>query len=160
MYTTGVGIPEAQRTGLVKLLNASLAEAIDLALQAKQAHWDIKGPHFIALHELFDQVVAMAIEHGDNLAERAVQLGGRTEGTLQQVAKASHLKPFPTDLAEGLATVSALAASVAAYANAARAAIAHADGLGDPATADLYTQSVREADKLLWFLEGHLQSAK
>jgi starvation-inducible DNA-binding protein len=145
---------------LVKLLNASLADAIDLSLQAKQAHWNVKGPHFIALHPLFDQVVDMALEHRDNLAERAVQLGGIAEGRLQQVAKASCLKPYPDDAIEGMAVVTALAAALGAYANATRVALKESDALGDPSTADLYTESSRAADKLLWFLEAHLQSAK
>jgi len=50
-------LPSKARMEAVDLLNRHLADAIDLAYQAKQAHWNVKGPSFIALHELFDEVV-------------------------------------------------------------------------------------------------------
>jgi starvation-inducible DNA-binding protein len=158
MYKTSVSIPEKDRAVLVALLNAGVALSIDLGLQAKQAHWNVKGPHFIALHELFDKVVDMAHEHSDSLAERAMQLGGLAQGTLQQVAKASSLPAYPAELVDGLGSVSVLAASLAAYANLSRKAIDESAKLGDQATADLFTEGVRDADKMLWFLEAHLQA--
>lgn len=158
MHRTSVDIPEKNRAELAALLNGGVAMAIDLALAAKQAHWNAKGPHFIALHELFDKVVDMAHDQGDGLAERVAQLGGLAQGTLQQVAKASTLPAYPAELTDGLGHVKALAASLAAYANASRKAIDRANELGDLATADLFTEGVREADKMLWFLEAHLQA--
>lgn len=56
MHKTKIDIPETKRTQLVQLLNEHLANAIDLQLQAKQARWNVRGPNFIALHELFDSV--------------------------------------------------------------------------------------------------------
>ena len=87
MYPTKNDLPEATRRGMVELCNARLADAIDLQTQTKQAHWNVKGPHFIALHELFDKVNADVEDYVDLIAERAVQLGGAVEGTARSVAK-------------------------------------------------------------------------
>src|SRR5262245_53754176 len=105
MFSTRNDLPEGARKKLCDLLNARLADAIDLGLQVKQAHWNVKGPQFIALHELFDSTYTIVVEGVDDLAERAVQLGGTADGTLQQVAKRSTLSPYPTTLAEGRAHV-------------------------------------------------------
>src|SRR5262245_44620603 len=69
-------LPMASRTPVVELLNQRLADAIDLQGQCKQAHWNVKGPSFIALHKLFDDVYAEVSEYVDTIAERIVQLGG------------------------------------------------------------------------------------
>jgi starvation-inducible DNA-binding protein len=142
---------------MIKLLNQRLADAIDLYAQAKQAHWNVKGPHFIALHELFDQV-ATAVQGGiDDIAERAVALGGTADGTLQSVVKHSSLKPYPVEATAGTDHVERLSAAVAACGRNLRAAIEEADDAGDADTADLFTGISREVDKNLWFLEAHLQ---
>src|ERR1041385_6686735 len=87
-------LPAKPRAAVVELLNASLADAVDLQSQAKQAHWNVKGPNFIALHELFDKVAEGAEEAVDSLAERAVQLGGVAQGTARQAASRSRLKEY------------------------------------------------------------------
>ena len=56
MYDTRNDLPASVRTPVVTLLNHRLADAIDLGTQAKQAQWNVKGPNFIALHELFDEI--------------------------------------------------------------------------------------------------------
>ncbi len=156
MHPTRNDLPEAARNKLVELLNARLADAIDLALQSKQAHWNVKGPNFIALHELFDKVHVVASGHVDLIAERAVQIGGTAEGTLQVVGKRSTLSRYATDLVDGRAHVEALAGALAAVAGPTRAAIDAASKLEDMATADLFTEIVRELDQQLWFVEAHL----
>src|SRR3977135_1798866 len=95
MYPTKNDLPEAMRREMVDLCNARLADAIDLQTQTKQAHWNVKGPHFIALHELFDKVNADVEDYVDLIAERAVQLGGVVEGTARAVAKRSTLAEYP-----------------------------------------------------------------
>ena len=91
MYPTKNDLPEATRRQMIELCNARLADAIDLQTQTKQAHWNVKGPHFIALHELFDKVNEDVEDYVDLIAERAVQLGGTVEGTARSVAKRSTL---------------------------------------------------------------------
>lgn len=145
------------RAAMVVLLNDRLADAIALGLQAKQAHWNVKGPHFKQLHELFDAVNALALEWADELAERAVQLGGVAEGLPGQVLDRSRLPAFPTRAADARGWVEAMATAVEFTANALRADIEEATAAGDAVTADLLTSIAGAADKQLWFVEAHLE---
>jgi starvation-inducible DNA-binding protein len=156
MHTTRNDLPAATRRKVGALLQARLADAIDLSLAAKQAHWNVRGPHFIALHELFDDVHDHVRGHVDELAERIVQLGGTAHGTLAAAAKGTKLPPYPLDAASGREHVAALARSMAAYGRSVRAAIDAATKLGDAGTADLFTEISRAADKDLWMVEAHL----
>jgi starvation-inducible DNA-binding protein len=151
-------LPEPSRKKLVELLNARLADATDLMLQAKQAHWNVKGPSFIALHELFDQVNSATAEHVDLIAERAVQLGGVVYGTARVAAERSHLEEYPLEITAGSDHAMALSAALSGFGKALRKAIHEADELGDADTADVLTEVSRTNDKLLWFVEAHLQS--
>lgn len=152
-----IGIPENQRAELIELLNARLADALDLASQLKYAHWSVKGPYFIQLHELFDEVASHVAADTDTIAERVTTLGGVAGGTVRQAAAHSSLLEYPLETTSGEEHVRAVSDRVAAFANATRKAIDRASELGDQATADLFTQITREADKDLWFLESHLQ---
>lgn len=158
MHPTRNDLPAAAREQLVKLLNARLADTIDLALSAKQAHWNVKGPSFIALHELFDKVASVAGESSDEIAERITALGGVAEGTSRVVHERSQLPDYPLQIARGSEHVNALADSLAMLAKASRAAIDSATELGDADTADLFTAMSREIDKHLWFVEAHTQA--
>ena len=157
MYPTRNDLPETTRKKVADLLQALLADAIDLGLQAKQAHWNVKGPQFIALHELFDGVHTRVLVQVDDLAERIVQLGGTAGGTLQAAHARTRLPKYPVEAVSGRAHVEALSASLAVYGKAVRAAIDDATELGDADTADLFTGISRAADKDLWFVEAHAQ---
>src|SRR5262249_61275661 len=102
MYDTRNDLPATVRTSVVSLLNSRLADAIDLGTQAKQAHWNVKGPHFIALHELFDQIAEHIEDHVDTLAERITALGGTANGPISVVSRPSRLAPYTTDIGEGI----------------------------------------------------------
>jgi starvation-inducible DNA-binding protein len=155
-FPTRIDIPADARPKLIALLNASLADQIDLYSQTKHAHWNVKGPQFIALHKLFDELAEEVEEGIDETAERATALGGVASGTVKQVAGATRLADFPAVHA-GPAVVAALADRFAAVAKTTRAAIDEANKLGDADTADLFTGLSRDLDKSLWFLEAHLQ---
>jgi len=156
MYDTRNDLPADTRARLADLLNARLADAIDLDAQAKHAHWNVKGPNFIALHELFDKIAADIREQVDSIAERVTALGGVARGTIATVAKATSLRPYPETIADGLQHVEALSAALGDFGAKVRAGIAQSDQLGDADTADLFTEISRETDKNLWFLEAHL----
>jgi len=141
----------------IAVLNARLADSIDLALLTKQAHWNIKGPQFIALHEMIDGFRTEIDGHVDTMAERVVQLGGTALGTTQTVAKATTLAPYPTDIYTSKAHLAALIERYGKVASAVRAAIDETDTAGDTDTADLFTAYSRALDKALWFLEAHVQ---
>jgi starvation-inducible DNA-binding protein len=149
--------PEEVRSRMIELLNQHLADAIDLASQAKQAHWNVKGPSFIALHELFDDIVDQVGEHVDELAERAVALGGTAFGTVRSAARRSLLAEYPLEASSGQAHVAALSSALASLGKAARAAIDTSAASGDADTADLFTALSRALDKLLWKVEVHAQ---
>jgi starvation-inducible DNA-binding protein len=161
MYPTKNDLPAKKREGLADLLNLHLAICLDVMLQTKQAHWNVKGPNFIALHELFDKINEDFEEYSDLLAERIVQLGGVAEGTAVVVAKRTTLKQYPLLLAEGAQHVDYLSNSVAAFGKAAREAIQTcSEEFGDADAADIYTEISRGVDKWLWMLEAHLTAKK
>jgi starvation-inducible DNA-binding protein len=157
LHPTKNDLASNTKTTAVALLNARVAEAIDLALLTKQAHWNLKGPRFIAIHEMLDGFRDEIDEHVDTMAERAVQLGGTALGTTQIVAKATTLPPYPTDIYKIDDHLHALVERYGTAANNARKAIEEADDAGDADTADIFTAYSRALDKSLWFLEAHLQ---
>jgi starvation-inducible DNA-binding protein len=160
MFKTKNDLSEAVRARVVELLNARLADAIDLQTQTKQAHWNVKGPNFIALHELFDKVNEDVEDYVDEIAERAVQLGGVAEGTARMASTRSSLSEYPAKTVEGKSHVEALSSALAAFGKSARKAIEAANDLGDLDTADVFTEISRGVDKWLWFVEAHLQAER
>ena len=160
MFKTKNDLSEAIRVKVIELLNSRLADAIDLQTQTKQAHWNVKGPDFIALHELFDKINEDVEEYVDEIAERTVQLGGVAEGTARMAAKRSSLIEYPPSTVEGRGHVEALSSALAAFGKLARKGINDANDLGDLDTADLFTEISRGTDKWLWFVEAHLQGER
>lgn len=157
LFTTKNDLPEATRTRVVDLLNQHLADCIDLQTQCKQAHWNVKGPNFIALHKLFDEVNQDVEEYVDLLAERVVQLGGIAEGTARMVAERTRLAEYP-NVSDGEGHVDALSTSLAAFGGATRKAIGQLEELSDVDTVDILTEISRGVDKWLWFVEAHNQT--
>jgi len=138
------------------LLQAGLVLGVDLARHAKQAHWNLKGSNFIALHELYDVLHGEATDHADSCAERLVALGGIADGTVQQVAKTTSLvPPQPVIRSNDADYVESTAAAIAAYGSFARNAIDKAAAFGDANTADLFTGISRALDQILWKVEAH-----
>lgn len=160
MYKTKNDLPEPSRGQLVELCNARLADAIDLQTQCKQAHWNVKGPDFIALHELFDRLNEDVESYIDMIAERAVQLGGIADGTLRSAAKRSSLHEYSAVGGSGHAHVEALSTTLAMFGKHARNAITQCSELGDADSTDLFTEVSRGTDKWLWFIEAHLQAER
>lgn len=157
LFSTKNDLPAEARARLVALLNERLADCIDLQTQCKQAHWNVKGPSFIALHKLFDDINEDVEEYVDLLAERVVQFGGVAEGTARSVAERTTLPEYPPFLSEGEAHVDALSSALAAFGAGARKAIEQVDELQDADTVDILTEISRGVDKWLWFVEAHLQ---
>lgn len=143
---------------LVDLLNHNLANALDLKLQVKQAHWNVKGENFIALHELFDQISGAVEEYADLLAERVVQLGSTAHGTWQAIQESSTLSPYPLDMQPSQMHVAALSQALRVFADQTRHLIDQADEMDDKVTADLCTEITRGVDKWRWFVESHHQA--
>ena len=160
MYETENDISKERRTELNALLNLRLASAVDLQLQMKQAHWNVKGPSFIGLHELFDKVAEAVEDYVDQIAERIVQLGGVAEGTVRMTAARTQLTEYSPEISEGMEHVEFVARALSTFGQQARATIDEANALDDADTADLFTEVSRGIDKWLWFVEAHSQAAK
>jgi len=158
LHNTKIDIEKDAREKIVGILNQRLADASDLKSQAKQAHWNVKGMNFIALHELFDQVSSALDPHVDDIAERITTLGGVALGTIRVAAQNSSLSEYPLEISDGAAHVDALSNALADFGKKVRADIDTTDALGDKDTADLFTEISRSIDKLLWFVEAHLQA--
>lgn len=148
--------PEPRRVAIAALLNRQLADLIDLGLQARQAHWNVKGPQFTALHRLFEELAEELTEFTDVVAERAVMLGGVAQGTLQIAARDTRLPPYPLDALGGSEHLWALSGALAQVAQSTRAAIDTANAAGDAGSADVLTQLSRGLDTLLWKVEANI----
>jgi len=148
------------RSEISLLLNTRLASAVDLQSQMKQAHWNMKGPNFIGLHELFDQIDEVVESYVDMIAERIVQLGGVAEGTVSVAAIRSQLDEYPLTIGEGGSHVDAGCTTLPTFGHQAHITINDGDDLGDADTADLFTEISREIDKWLRFVEAHSQTSK
>ena len=158
LHETKIDLAKETRQELVGILNQSLADSIDLVYQAKQAHWNVKGPNFIALHELFDRVATELDTHVDDIAERITSMGGVARGTVRLSAENSSLAEYPHEISDGTAHVDALSTALGDFGSKVRKNIDTTDELGDKDTADLYTGISRNVDKLLWFVEAHNQA--
>lgn len=159
MHQTRHDLPAKVRTDVATLLNKRLADCIDLQTQCKQAHWNVKGPSFIGLHKLFDDVHKDVSMYVDEIAERIVQLGGTADGTARHVAERTTLEAYPSEITEQSRHVEALSDAIAHFGRAVREAIDETDDRGDAGTADMLTDISRGLDKWLWFVEAHQHGA-
>jgi starvation-inducible DNA-binding protein len=157
LYESHIDFDQTQRQGLVAMLNQQLVDTLDLKMQVKQAHWNVKGMQFIALHELFDGLATTLEGFSDLVAERVAALGGMAVGTARAVAEGSQLPEYDLQAVNGQEHLRALVGRYSQYGAQTRANIDRATALGDADTADLFTEISRQVDKDLWFLEAHLQ---
>ena len=160
LFRTHHDLPAKVRAQVITMLIQHVADTTDLFTQVKTAHWNVKGPTFIALHELFDKLAEELEGHADTLAERATALGGYIPGSLRQAATITRLSDWPLDANDGKTVVHALVERYAQLAEATRHAIAAAAKHDDAGTADLFTELSRDLDKSMWFLEAHEQEAR
>jgi len=158
MYKSPSKLPEEARAKIIDALNNRLADGLDLHSQIKVAHWNIKGPNFAALHPLFETFAVGLAGFNDEMAERAVTLGGRAYGTVRHVAKSSKLSDYPQDTTRDLEHVKLLAERFEKFLEGVRESREAADALDDADTVDLYTRLVAEFEKHAWFLRASLDS--
>jgi starvation-inducible DNA-binding protein len=157
-YRTANDLPDEARAHVATLLNECLADAVDLNASAKQAHWNVKGPHFIALHHLFDDIHTAVEGYVDLLAERVVQLGGIAAGTVAVASARTTLTQYPLDIVAGAEHADAMARVLAEFGSHMRRGIDIAADTGDQVSSDICTEIARGVDKWLWFVEAHGQS--
>jgi starvation-inducible DNA-binding protein len=157
MYRTRNDLSDNARKASIALLQGRLADAVDLGTQAKQAHWNVKGPQFIALHGLFDTVADAALDWTDTIAERLVSLGGVAEGTAAIAAERSSLPRYPLKASSGPEHIDAMAEAISSFGKLVRGNAAET-AEADTNTSDLFTEVSRAADKQLWMVEAHSQA--
>ena len=157
-YASGLSDSTAKK--MIKLLNANLANVLDLTLCGKQCHWNLQGAGFIGVHQLLDETTARIFEVADSIAERIVILGGEPNGLASRVAKDTILPPYPTDIFDVHDHVRALTDRYKKLAEALREAIDTASDGGDQDTADLFTEASRIIDKDAWFIGANAPSKK
>jgi starvation-inducible DNA-binding protein len=160
MHNTKIDIFENACKSAIALLQDRLADCVDLGSQMKQAHWNVKGPSFIALHDLFDRFTIEICGFTDLIAERIVALGGTAEGTVRVAAKRSTLPEYPLSIADGQDHVDALSTALARFGKAVWAGIDEATHFGDQVTGDIFTEISRAIDKQLWLVEAHAQAKR
>lgn len=160
-FRSSIDVSKEKRRGLVELLNQVLANSLDLHTQAKQAHWNVKGRHFISAHELFEDVAKHLASHSDDIAERVAALGGYALGTARQVAERTRLDEFTPASLGGQDCLSELVDRLATHGTLLRAAIEQTSGaLADPVTEDLLVEVLRQVEFDMWFLESHLDDSR
>lgn len=157
LHKTNNDLKNNAKAASMEVLQARLADGIDLGLITKQAHWNLKGPQFIGVHLMLDTFRAAQDEWVDMMAERITQLGGTARGTTQEVTSGTSLAPYPIDIYAVADHLHALIERYATCANAVRQNIEDTDEAGDADTADILTEVSRGLDKQLWFLEAHTQ---
>jgi starvation-inducible DNA-binding protein len=157
MYKTANTLSKNIRAKSVAVLNRHLAAAIDLHAQVKQAHWNVRGPTFIAIHELFDKVADVVEEYSDTIAERAGALGGAAEGTIQIAVEHSFLHRYKLGIDAAEAHIAGVTAALATFGESLRNAIDETAAFGDADTSDVFTEISRGVDQQLWLVESHRQ---
>jgi starvation-inducible DNA-binding protein len=157
MYKTANTLSKNIRAKSVAVLNRHLAAAIDLHAQVKQAHWNVRGPTFIAIHELFDKVADAIEEYSDTIAERAGALGGAAEGTIQIAVEHSFLHRYKLGIDAAEAHIAGVTAALATFGESLRSAIDETAAFGDADTSDVFTEISRGVDQQLWLVESHRQ---
>ena len=141
---------------MIQLLNVALADTLHLRLQLKQAHWNIKGPAFIAVHELLDTIASSVDDASDEIAERAVMLGGNADGTLAAIQQHSTIPYYNPNLTALTDHLVAIAQGLSALSAIYYKGIEVSGTAGDPVTSDLFTGLAAGIDKQLWFIDAHL----
>ncbi len=146
---------EPVRLESIRILNGHLVDFLNLALITKQAHWNMRGPNFIAVHEMLDPFNEKLLEYADTFAERVVQMGGTAYGTPEIIVSETSFDEYPLDISSVDEHLRELLTRYAMTANNVRADIDA--GLADAATIDILTTAVEDLDKYVWFMESHLQ---
>ena len=142
------------QTDMISTLNRHLATSSDLVSQLKQAHRNVVGENFIALHELFDRQADLIRGYADEYAERIRALDGLPQGTVRQAAGASELPEFPEGEVDARTTAGIIEDRFAHYSAMLGEGISESEGV-DPTTQDLLIEVQREVDRQAWFLRAH-----
>ncbi|MDN5745959.1 MAG: DNA starvation/stationary phase protection protein [Nocardioidaceae bacterium] len=138
-------------------LQQLLVDLSDLALQGKQAHWNIVGPNFRDLHLQLDEIVDATRDFGDDIAERMRALYIVPDGTSARIAAQSSLPAFPGGEVDTGAAIDAIVASIYAVCGTARDIHADVDAAA-PTTADMLHGILERLEQLAWLTDAERRS--
>jgi starvation-inducible DNA-binding protein len=152
------GMTGAQGGQVITLLRGRLHALNDLALTLKHIHWNVVGPHFIAVHEMLDPQVDAVREMVDKTAERISTLGGSPPGTPGVLVAERAWEDYSVGRAEAIEHLGALDLVYTGVIEDHRRAVQETDE-PDPITQDLLIEQLRELELFQWFVRAHLESA-
>ncbi|MFJ8358089.1 Dps family protein [Streptomyces sp. NPDC093984] len=146
-------LPEEDRQVTGAALQETLVDLLDLALVAKQAHWNLYGPRFRSIHQQLDEVVATARDYADQVAERAAALGISPDGRAGTIASGSGLPEFKSGWVGDVPAVEALVASFSVLIGRLRGRV-ETTGRSDVVTQDLLIGLTAELEKQSWMFQA------
>ena len=152
------GIEREAAGRLIDVLRLRLHALNDLHLTLKHVHWNVVGPHFIAVHQMIDPQVDRVRDMADDTAERIAALGGVAQGTPGSLVKERTWDDYSIGREDALAHLGALDLVYTGVIEDVRDAI-KAVGEIDPATEDLLIEQLRDLEQFQWFVRAHLENA-
>ena len=146
-----------QRQQSIEVLNGVLADLITVSFGCRQAHWNVRGENFDALHKMFGDIHQQLDGAADELAERIATLGGIVRGSVQHIAADTKLDAYPAFAIEPAEHLSALAARLGALTGRLKDGIRRCEMIVDPVTIHHLTDVSVNVEKALWRIESHLK---
>ncbi|NBM16924.1 Dps family protein [Streptomyces sp. GC420] len=153
------GISTEDGGKIIGVLRMRLHAFNDLHLTLKHVHWNVVGPHFIAVHEMLDPQVASVREMADDVAERISALGGVPQGTPGALVAERAWDDYSVGRADAISHLGALDLVYTGVIEGQRAAITEVGEL-DTATEDLLIGQLRNLEQFQWFVRAHLETAR
>ncbi|WP_433231029.1 Dps family protein [Actinomadura formosensis] len=153
MGTVKSPLPDEAAKVAGQALQGALIDLIDLALVAKQAHWNLTGRNFKVVHEHLDEIVALARSGQDDVAERAVAIGVNPDGRARTVADRTELPQLDAGYLVDDKVVAAITDTLAQIIGRFRERIAATDE-PDQVTQDLLIGITHELEKQHWMFQA------
>jgi starvation-inducible DNA-binding protein len=152
------GLKFDQAAEVIALLQKRLNALNDLALTLKHVHWNVVGPHFIAVHTMLDPQVDGVRAMVDDVAERIATLGGSPKGTPGALVSERTWDDYDVGRDDAIAHLAALDVVYAGVIGDHRAGIDRLEEL-DLVTQDLLISEAGELERYQWFVRAHLENA-
>lgn len=158
MRKLNIGLSTKQREGVVELLNRDLSDAYLLLIKTKKHHWDVVGPQFRSLHQLWEEQYMKLTENIDAMAERVRSLGGYPVGTAKGFLEYATISEHPGDIPTAHGMVERLLDD---HEQIIRNVREHVDQcseeFGDQGTADFLTGLMEQHEEMAWMLRSFME---
>jgi len=158
MRQINIGLSEEQRKGVIELLNRDLSNTYLLQLKTKKYHWDVIGPQFRTLHEIFEEQYTLLSESIDSIAERIRQLGGYPVATAQEFIDLASVKENPARIPNATQMVGNLLEDHELIIRSLREHVDQSsEEFGDEGTADFLTGLMEQHEEMAWMLRSFIE---